>query len=63
MYTKFKDMMSKKEAEKSIKEFFVREKEKWKNKGTDMQYVADFLIHSQTVHSQALYQISRSYFK
>ena len=63
MYTKFKDMMSKKGAEKSVKEFFVREKEKWTNKGTDKQYVADSLIHSTTVHYQALYQISRSYVK
>ena len=29
------------EAEKSVTENFVREKEKWKNKGTDKQYVAD----------------------
>ena len=47
--------LSKKEAEKSVIENFVREKEKWTNKGTDMQYVADFLIHSTTVHYQALY--------
>ena len=33
--------MSKKEAEKSVKEFFVREKEKWTNKRTDKHYVAD----------------------
>ena len=52
--------MSKKEAEKSVIENFVREKEKWTNKGTDRQYVADSLIHSTTVHYQALYQISRS---
>ena len=29
------------EAEKSVTENFVREKEKWTNKGTDKQYVAD----------------------
>ena len=48
------------EAEKSAKENFVREKEKWMNKGTDKQYVVDSLIHSTTCHYQALYQISRS---
>ena len=51
--------MSKKEAEKSVIENFVREKEKWTNKGTDKQYVADSLIHSTTVHYKALYQISK----
>ena len=54
------DVCTKKEAEKSVIENFVREKEKWTNKGTDKQYVADSLIHSTTVHYQALYQISRS---
>ena len=48
------------EAEKSVTEIFVREKEKWTNKGTDKQYVADSLLHSTTCHYQALYQISRS---
>ena len=46
--------------EKSLTENFVREKEKWTNKGTDKQYVADSLLHSTTCHYQALYQISRS---
>ena len=46
--------------EKSLTEIFVREKEKWTNKGTDKQYVADSLLHSTTCHYQALYQISRS---
>ena len=36
-------------AEKSVKENFVREKEKWTNKGTDRQYVADSLLHTQLV--------------
>ena len=36
------------EAEKSVTENFVREKEKWTNKGTDKQYVADSLLHSTT---------------
>ena len=48
------------EAEKSVTENFVREKEKWTNKGTDKQYVADSLLHSTTCHYQAFYQISRS---
>ena len=52
--------LSKKEVEKSVLENFVREKEKWTNKGTDKQFVAYSLIHSTTVHYQALYQISRS---
>ena len=47
------------EAEKSVTENFVREKEKWTNEGTDKQYVADSLLHSTTCHYQALYQISR----
>ena len=45
------------EAEKSVTENFVREKEKWTNKGTDKPYVADFLLHSTTCHYQALYHI------
>ena len=48
------------EAEKSVTENFVREKEKWTNERTDKQYVADSLLHSSTCHYQALYQISRS---
>ena len=46
--------------EKSLTENFVKEKAKWTNKGTDKQYVADYLLHSTTCHYQALYQISRS---
>ena len=44
--------MSKKEAEKSVIENFVREKEKWTNKGTDKPYVADSLIYSTTVQNK-----------
>ena len=33
---------------KSLTENFVREKEKWTNKGTDKPCVADVLIHSST---------------
>ena len=59
MYTKLKTL-SQIEAEKFVTEHFVREKEKWTNKGTDKQYVADSPIHSTTCHNQALYKISRS---
>ena len=45
-------------AEKYVTYFFLREKEKWTNKGTDKQYVA--LLHNTTCHYQALYQISES---
>ena len=38
-------------AEKSVTEFFVGEKEKWKNTGSDKQYVANSLIHSTTCHT------------
>ena len=43
-------------AEKSVTEIFIGENEKLTNKGTDMQYVADFLLHNTTRHYQALYQ-------
>ena len=43
------------EAEKSVTENFVREKEKRANKRTDKQYVVDSLIHNTTCHYQALY--------
>ena len=35
--------LSKIKAEKSVTKKFVREKEKWTNKGTDTQYIADSL--------------------
>ena len=38
-------------------ENFIGKKEKWTNKGTDKQYVADSLLHSTTCHTQPLYQI------
>ena len=43
--------MSEIEAEKFETGNFVREKEKWTNKGTDKTYVADSLIHSTTCHT------------
>ena len=51
MFTKFKVTLSEIEAEKFVTESFVREKEKWTNKGTDKPYVADSLIHSITCHT------------
>ena len=47
-------------AEKYVTEVFMREKEKWPNKGNDRQEVADSLIHNTTCHAQCLYQISKS---
>ena len=41
-------------------EISIGEKEKCTNKGTDMQYVDDLLLHNTSHHYQALYQISES---
>ena len=41
-------MLAQRGAEKSGTEFIVREKEKWTNKETVRQYVADNLIHTRT---------------
>ena len=66
VYTKFENTSSNRNrealigTEKSVTEFFIGEKEKWINKGTDKQYVAVFLLHNITNHYQALYQISES---
>ena len=38
----------------------IGKKEKWINKGTDKQYVADSLLHNTTCHTQGLYKISES---
>ena len=45
------------EAEKSVMEIFIGEREKWTNKGNDKQEEADSLLHSYTQH---LYQNSKS---
>ena len=37
--------------EKSLTENFVRDKEKWTNKGTDKPYVADSLTHITMCYS------------
>ena len=48
------------EAEKSVTENLIREKEKWTNKGNGKQQEADSLLHDTTSHTQHLYQISKS---
>ena len=48
------------EAEKSVTEISIGEKEKWTNKGTDKQNVAVLLLHYTTYHYQALYQIAET---
>ena len=48
------------EAEKSVTEIFIGEKEKWTNKGNDKQEEADSLLHNTTSYTQHLYQISKS---
>ena len=48
-------------AEKSVTEISIREKEKWTNKETDKQEMADSFLHNTTYHTQCLYQISSSY--
>ena len=47
-------------AEKSVTEISIGEREKWRNKETDKQYVAVLLLHNATHHYQALYQISET---
>ena len=44
-------------------EISIREKEKWTNKGTDKQEMADSFLHNTTYHTQSLYKISSSYTK
>ena len=48
------------EAEKSVTEIFIGEKEKWTNNGNDKQEEADSLLHNTTSYTQHLYQISKS---
>ena len=47
-------------AENAVKKSFIGEKEKWTNKGNDKQQHADSLLHNTTIHTQYLYQISKS---
>ena len=47
------------EAEKSVTENLIGEKEKWTNKENDKQEEASSLLHN-TSHTQHLYQISKS---
>ena len=48
------------EAEKSVIENLIGEKEKWTNKGNGKHQEADSLLHNTTSHTQHLYQISKS---
>ena len=48
------------EAEKPVTEFFIGEKVKWTNNGTDKQEEADSLLHCTTSYTQHFYQISKS---
>ena len=43
------------EAEKSVTENFIKEKEKWTNKGNGKQEEADSLLYNATSHTQYLY--------
>ena len=47
-------------AEKSVTGISVREKEKWRNKETDKQYLADFLLHCTICHTHRMYHKSSS---
>ena len=60
VYTKFENTCSNRSWEICDRKFFIGEKEKWTNKGTDKHYVAVPFLHSTTHHYQALYQISES---
>ena len=59
VYTKF-ETLAPIGAEITATEIFIGEKEKWRNKGTDTQYVAVLLLHNTTNHYQAACQISES---
>ena len=43
------------EAEKSVTEIFIGEKEKWTNNGNEKQEAADSLLHNTTSYTQHLY--------
>ena len=48
------------DAEKSVTEIFIGEKEKWTNKGNDKHEEADSLLHNSISYTQHLDQISKS---
>ena len=48
------------EAEKSVTEIFIGEKEKWTNKENDKQEEADSLLHNTTSYTQHLYKILKT---
>ena len=49
------------EAEKSVTENLIGEKEKWTSKGNGKQQETDSLLHNATRHTQHLHQISKSW--
>ena len=59
VYKKFEDSGSQ-EADKSVTENLIGEKEKWTNKGNGKHQEADSLLHNTTSHTQHLYQVSKS---
>ena len=59
MYKKFEGLALI-EAQKSVTENLIREKEKWTNKGNGKQQEAESLLHNTTSHTQHLYQIPKS---
>ena len=56
LYTKFEDSSTSK-CRADIMKHFIGKKEKWTNKGTYKQYVADYLLYDTTCHTQPLYLI------
>ena len=56
LYTKFEDSSTSK-CRADMMKHFIGKKEKWTNKGTDKQYVADYLLHNTTCYTQPLYPI------
>ena len=49
------------DAEKSVTENLIDEKEKWTNEETSKHQEADSLLHNATRHIQHLHQISKSW--
>ena len=55
-YTKFEDS----EAEKSLTECFIGEKDKWTNKRNDKQRKADILGDNTISHTLSVYKLSKA---
>ena len=60
VYKKFDDSLALIEAEKSVTQNLIAEKEKWTNNGNGKDQEADSLLHNATSHTHQLYQISKS---